>query len=313
LRTTSTPGASHWAVLVLTMAAALADTPATISPGALSPNQIYGRAQASVNRLAEPAYIAFTFENQGFTFMNYHQATALRRELIRVLMRVSSGVAVVVVLKNEIGEDISAPRATVVVDSNDYFNVSNVVRLADFPLADFGLRYATPSRSSFFEPAGPSPKASPLQVIASVVAFKSPPYRIVDLGDASIDGRPVYHLGLDPIENPTHNVLRQMWIDKATFLPVRYLAMRSVATPADYYTYLVTVNAIEIAGHLVNVDATGKNKYGLSAWRISDVSFPDSEPDWVFDHTQWAAHNGKTIPNLPPSSPAPAPTERSSR
>ncbi|MGB6412239.1 MAG: hypothetical protein WBF19_02735, partial [Candidatus Cybelea sp.] len=297
----------------LMIAAALAETPPTISPNALSPDQIYWRAQAAVNRLAEPAYIAFTFENQGFTFMNHHQATALRRELIRVLLRVSSGVAVVVVLKNEIGEDISRPRATVVADPNDYFDVSNVVRLADFPLADFGLRYATPSRPSFFEPAGPSPKASPLQVIATVVAFKPPPYRIVDLGDVSIDGRSFYHLGLDPIDNATQNVLRQMWIDKATFLPVRYVAMRSVATPADYYTYLLTVNAIEIAGHLVNVDATGKNKYGLSAWRISDVSFPDAEPDWVFDHTQWGAHNGQTIPNLPPSSPAPAATERSSR
>lgn len=307
MQPTSAAGASRWAVLILTMAAVLADTPPTISPSALGPNQIYWRAQAAVNRLAEPAYIAFTFENQGFTFMNHHQATAVRRELIRVLMRVSNGVAVVVVLKNEIGEDISAPRATVVVDSNDYFDVSNVVRLAEFPLADFGLRYATPSRPSFFEPAGPSPKGSQLQVIATVVAFKPPPYHIVDLGDASIGGRVVYHLGLDPTENPTHNVLRQMWVDKATFLPVRYVAMRSVATPADYYTYLVTVNDIEIAGHLVNVNATGKNKYGLSAWRISDVSFPDTEPDWVFDRTQWAAHNGQTIPNLPPNSPAPAP------
>ena len=71
-----------------------------------------------------------------------------------------------------------------------------------------------------------------------------------------------------------------MWIDKATFLPVRYVAMRTVAAPTDYYTYLVTVNAIKIAGHLVNVDAAGENKYGRAAWRISDLSFPDSEPDW---------------------------------
>jgi hypothetical protein len=79
--------APRWAVLLLTMTAVLADTPPTSSPVALTPNQIYWQAQAAVNRLAEPAYIAFTFENQGFTFMNHHQATALRRELIRVLLR----------------------------------------------------------------------------------------------------------------------------------------------------------------------------------------------------------------------------------
>jgi hypothetical protein len=296
--------APRWAVLLLTMTAVLADTPPTSSPVALTPNQIYWQAQAAVNRLAEPAYIAFTFENQGFTFMNHHQATALRRELIRVLLRTSDGVGVIVALKNMIGEDIAHPHAAVVVEPNDYLAVSNAARLGDFPLTDFGLRYGTRSRPGFFEPEGPSPRASPLQVIATVVAFKTPPYRIVDLGDTTIDERPAYHLGLDPIDNPTHNVLRQMWIDKATFLPVRYVAMRTVISPADYYTYLVTVNAIEIAGHLVNVDAAGENKYGRAAWRISDVSFPDSEPDWVFDHTQWAAHNGQTIPNLPPRSPS---------
>ena len=126
-----------------------------------------------------------------------------------------------------------------------------------------------------------------------MVAFKPPPYRIVDLGDVSIDGRSFYHLGLDPIDNATQNVLRQMWIDKATFLPVRYVAMRSVATPADYYTYLLTVNAIEIAGQSGECSTRpGKTNTVFQPGVYPTYRFPDAEPDWVFDHTQWGSHTG---------------------
>ena len=87
--------------------------------------------------------------------MNHRQATALRRELIRVLMRTSDGAGVIVALKDMIGEDIAHQHAAVVVEPNDYLAVSNVGRLGDFPLTDFGLRYGTRSRPGFFEPAVP--------------------------------------------------------------------------------------------------------------------------------------------------------------
>jgi hypothetical protein len=45
------------------------------------------------------------------------------------------------------------------------------------------------------------------------------------------------------------------------------------------YTYLVTVDSVEIDGRLVNVDADGED--------------------------QWPRHNGEQIPNLAASTPAP--------
>jgi hypothetical protein len=287
----------------------------------LSPVQIYWKAQAAVNALPQAPYIAFTFQNLGLTRISLDQSPTnpyqemlgqpgqapeaqqqvfLNRELLRVVVRVSDGAAALVALKNPAGQAIAQPQAGVVTNSLNFMAVSNVLRLGDFPLADFGLRYGTPSRAGFFEPPYPSPEASTLRVIATVYAFETPPYRIVDLGDTTVDGRPVYHLSLDPLRNPTRNVLRQMWIDKESFLPVRYLALRTVADPDEYFTYLITVNCADIDGHLVNIDAQGISPNGEGKWRISDVTFPADEPDWVFDPTQWRAHHDELIPNLPP-------------
>jgi hypothetical protein len=268
---------------------------------ALSPVQIYSQAQAAVNRLPQPAYIAFSFENEGYTFMQHHTTIAPRGELLRVLVRASDGAAAVVAFKDMAGEDIPHKLAGVVTTPNAWLMVTNVERLGDFPLADFGVRYGAPSRPSFFEPAEPAPQASPLRVIADVVAVAPPPYRIVDLGDTTIDARPVYHLGLDPIRDPPHNLLRQMWIDKTTFLPVRYVAVRTVESPSQDYSYPVTVDSAEVDGCLVNVDADGESRVGRAKWRVFAISFPDSEPDWVFDPAQWPRHNGEQIPNLAPT------------
>jgi hypothetical protein len=306
---------------------------------ALSPLQIYWKVQAAINQLPAAPYIVFTFANSSTTFIPEEQLPANSNqeppdisrpigppnqiapeenqpppeppqtvfkhgEVLRTLVRLSDGAAIVVALRDQSGAEIPRPEARVVTTEINYLAVSNVVRLGDFPLSDFGLRYGTPSRAGFFEAPYPSPQASALRVIATVYAFETPPYRIVDLGDTTIDGRAVYHLGLDPTREPARNVLRQMWIDKESFLPARYVAWRTVLTPFEHFSYVVTVNCAVIDGHLVNMDAIGTNDHGQGKWRISDVSFPDSEPDWVFDPSQWNAHHGQPIPNLAPSSQA---------
>jgi hypothetical protein len=80
------------------------------------------------------------------------------------------------------------------------------------------------------------------------------------------------------------------------FLPVRYVVMRTVEAPSQEYTYFLTVDSAEIDGRLANVDADG------------EISFPNSEPDWVFDPAQWPHHNGEQIPNLAAGAPAPSPS-----
>jgi hypothetical protein len=236
------------------IAIALLSTVLASATDQLSPTQIYWKAQAAVNQLTPAPYIAFTFENHSTALIPAEdvpndskqsapdvnrpvgpptfippeelqpsqerpQTLFVHGEVLRTLVRVADGAAVVVAFRDQAGKAVPRPEARVVTTEINYLAVSNVVRLGDFPLTDFGLRYGTPSRAGFFEPPYPSPQASALPVIATVHAFETPPYRITDLGDTTINGRPVYHLGLDPIRDPSRNVLRQMWIDKEASYP----------------------------------------------------------------------------------------------
>ena len=227
-----------------------------------------------------------------------------QRELLRVLVRTDDGVAVMTVIRDFRGNTLSKPRATVVAKKLDFMDVSNVLRLGDFPLADFGLRYVRPARPDFFDASDAEATPPNLKVIATVTASQGLPYQVTDRGIADIDGRSCYHLKLTPLRNPKHNVLREIWIDTTTNLPLQYVAERYVENyPGDYYSYLITVDARNVGGYLVNVAAKGANLFrnGTSKWEISDVSFPDAEPGWVFDREQWKIHNGEPIPNLAPS------------
>jgi hypothetical protein len=261
---------------------------------------IFQRMQRAVNALPYPPYIAFTFENRGVV------GDQPVRELLRVLVRTDDGVAVMTVIRDFRGDELATPRATVVSQKLDFLNVSNVLRLGDFPLADFGLRYVRPVRPDFFEADDPGAATSSLKVIATVGATSGPQYQMGDPEIVDIDGKRAYHFTLAPSRNPKHNVLREIWIDTATYLPLRYVAQRFIEDyPGDYYSYLIAVDARDIDGYLVNVDADGANLLrGLvGKWQISDVSFPYSEPDWVFDREQWKLHIGEPIPNLAPSQP----------
>jgi hypothetical protein len=276
--------------------------PAVTAP--CSPACTFERMQRAVNNLTEPSYIAFTFQDEEELESSYGQ------ELLRVLVRNVDGNAVMTVIRDIRGDTIEHPFAQVVANRDDFLYVSRVLRLGDFPLADFGLRYVRPARPDFFESTEPQSTAKPssLKVITTVYATGDLPYSVVDRGLVSIDGQMTNHLVLTPIRYPKHNVLREIWIDTTTNLPVRYLAQRFVEDyPGDYYSYLITVDAREIDGHLVNVSAHGNNLHlhGISKWSISDLSFPASEPDWVFNRAQWRAHDGEPIPNLAPSQPPP--------
>jgi hypothetical protein len=258
---------------------------------------IFERMQRAVNALPEPNYVAFTFRNESQAVNGTNE-----RDVLRVVVRMRDGDAVIVALHDGRGEVIAHPAPRVVTGPNDYMAVSNIFRLGDFPAADFGLRFVRPARPDFFD-AEPQPTNSPPPVIATVTAIGGVPYRIEDRGIEQLNGTPAYHLAFSPLRNPAHNVLREVWIDTASNLPIRYLAERTVADPGEYYTYFVTVNAAKIGGHLVNVDAEGVGRNGLGKWSVTDVTFPDTEPDWIFDRSQWPKHAGEPIPNLAPSQP----------
>jgi hypothetical protein len=283
-------------VFVMSLPSAIQAQTQTAPP--LRPAQIYNRMQAAVNRLPLPAFIAFTFQNEGTTLDYSQNGIIPTREILRVLVRVADGRAVLVPLKDPDGDDVAKPAPRLVTASEDYQNVSNIIRLGDFPIATFGLRYNSLGRADFFVPSSPSPEASPLRVIATVEALAPVPYALVDLGDTTIDGRAMYHLGLKPLHDPDRYVLRQIWIDQETYLPRRYIAHRDVL---GLYSYLITVDTALIGPYLVNTTADGDAYMnGRGAWSICQVTFPEFEPDWVFNGSEWAHHIGDRIPNLAP-------------
>lgn len=263
-----------------------------------SPDDIYLRAQEAVNALPLPPYVAFTLQDHT---LKQH---GLEQERLRILVRSSDGHAFVVPLQDAGG---NVPHELPGVATNSFDRWTSLYRIGDFPLADFGLRKHGSGRPGIFEASGtpqPEPADTPgTRVIASVRVVNIP-YRIVDLGDLSIDGHAVYHLGLKPRYDAGHHVLREMWIDKASLLPRRYIAERFVGGPISF-RYFVTVNTAVIGGHLVNIDADGHfnvnralviHYSGEGRWAVSDVSFPAAPPSWVFDPGLYAQHQGEAIP-----------------
>jgi hypothetical protein len=117
----------------------------------------------------------------------------------------------------------------------------------------------------------------------------------------------VHHLGLAPVRDPGHNVLREVWIDASTFLPKRYVAERFVENGGLSFRYLITVNTALIENHLVNVDADGHfdvhralvlHFSGQGRWSISDVRFPADLPAWLFDPVRYREHAAEPLPDL---------------
>jgi hypothetical protein len=287
---------------------AMGATPAHVEQPA--PMEIFERARTAVNKLSLPPYTSFTVEEDGYDSFSSTDRPAQsieHQERCRILARTADGYSVAVQLKDPYGEDVRHP-APRVVTNGWFLPMSRIWQVGDFPTADFGLRYARPARHQIFEaPGTPIPEASPLSVITTVTAHEPPHYSVSEsTAGTTIGGRSVYHLLLSPIRDPGHSVIREMWIDEATYLPVRYVLLRYV--PQDRpFSYLITVDTQLLDGHLVNVSANGLYHYanvsGRGRWRISQVSFPQDVPDWAFNQGQWAQHNGVPIPGFAPASP----------
>ena len=269
-----------------------------------SPTAIYQSAAVAVNRLPIPNYVAFTIESH--SSQSAEDAFFTQQDKERVLIRLRDDRGVVASLRGIDGDPHpqNGPRLVI---GPDYEPTSEIWALGDFPTANPGIGNQLLPGVNFFD-AGPADKNAP-PVIATVVAVNAPPYQIVDLGDGAIGGQAVYHLGLTPIHNARRFRLREIWIDKRTLLPVRYVAQRVVedATP---FSYLVTVDTAVIGGHLINVKLAGTYVRngpndiainGVSSWRVSDVSFPAEVPDWVFEGRLWSEHMGEAIPGLAPA------------
>jgi hypothetical protein len=266
----------------------------------LTPTEIYVKMRAAVNALPVPAYIAFTEQDS-----STHKY-ALLQDRLRIVFRMSDAHAWMRTITTANG---NPGREEPLVVTNGVYPGTPIERVGEFPLADFGLRPRRAGRAGIFEAPGtpePMPSAGPLKAIGSVTGYNLS-YRLADLGDAEIGGVPVYHIGLFPYRDPGHNVLREAWVDKSTFIPKRFVAERFVENPPFSFRYLITVDTAMIGGHLVNVGAYGHfevhrgliyNYAGDGRWAISDVTFPADPPAWLFDPDHYKDHKGEPVPDL---------------
>jgi hypothetical protein len=267
---------------------------------------IFDATRAAVSRLASPPYVAFTLQDAGYS------DNSKSAEQLRVLVRASDGAAVVIALADPNGVEIAHPSPRVILGPS-YGSLSYISRLGDFTLYDFSLRYDTPKRPGLFDaPGTPEPEATPEVKTLAVVRAYNPGYIIADLGDTTLDGLDVFHLGFTPIRDPGHHVLREMWIDKASSLPLRYLTEIPVNYPSDagqVVQHEATVDTALLDGHLTNTEVNGRFRIrvgevdtdGVVKWSVSEVSFPVDVPDWAFDLAQWKNHIGEAIPGLAPN------------
>jgi hypothetical protein len=292
-------------IAAVTMATASSDV-------AISTRQIYLQAREAINSIPIPKYVVFTYSD--FSKNEFLGREVYAHERLRVAVRTSDGHAFVETLQTRSGFQGRMP--PVVVGDNGIFPNTSVYRLGDFPTADFGLRTGG-SRTGIFETdsmLGPPP--SPLRVIGTVTVVDIP-YRLTRLADSTVQGRAVYHLALAPIRDPRHNVLRELWVDKQTFEPTGYVVERFVGSPT-LFSYLVHVSNERIGNYVVNSELTGQFSTQLLghrgppgkidplpsirnadvAWSITEISFPDELPDWLFDPDHFALHKNDELPSV---------------
>ncbi len=286
---------------VMALACAVSSAAGAADPP-LTPTEIYVKMRAAVNALPVPPYVAFTEQDAG------EQNGRLLADRMRIVTRVADGHVFIRPILDQLGNpSTAAPRPV----TSAVYPGTIIERVGEFPLADFGLRpRRAGARPGIFEaPGTPEPAPSPnggLQAIGSVSTYNLS-YRITDLGDTTIDATPVHHLGLTPVRDPGHNVLREVWIDARTFIPKRYVAERFVDNGGLSFRYLITVNTALIENHLVNVDADGHfdvhralvlHFSGQGRWSILDVRFPADPPAWLFDPVRYREHAADPLPDF---------------
>jgi hypothetical protein len=118
------------------------------------------------------------------------------------------------------------------------------------------------------------------------------------VGTENLAGSDVYHLKLVPRFDPQHHPIRDLYVDTTTFDPRRIaIEVWAQAGPVTSRP-TVTVDFAPVQGTWMIAHASMEfvlrlaffNYGGNAEYRTSDISFPASEPDWMFDPKLLAAH-----------------------
>jgi hypothetical protein len=258
---------------------------------------IYDRARATVAARSLPAFIAYT----EYAALLRHGKVQAKHT--RVMIRTADGKV----------------NATPIPDSPlDRIDTTPKVeaRPLVYPTTTFGLvKRRAGEAPSTYESAStpqPSPEPSGPPVIGRVVSTDRD-YDPTLVGIEQLDGSRVYHLKLAPRYDPQHHPIRDLWVDTATYDP-RRIAVEVWAEAGPVRSRpTVVVDYAPIDGTWLIAHAStdfvlrfGFLSYGGSGeFRITDVTFPDSEPDWMFDAPALKQHLAQPAPG--DSAPSPSP------
>jgi hypothetical protein len=276
-------------VLIALVAASYARLAEAQTPApSLDALTIYARARATVAARTLPPYIEYT---QYAAFIHHGKVQAERS---LVILRMADGKA----------------NMTRIPDSPaDRVDTRPVVKDRPFvyPTTTFGLvkrrSGETPSIYESESTPPPAPETGGPAVIGRVSATARD-YDPTLIGTEQIAGVAVYHLKLVPRFDPRRHPIRDLYVDTATFDP-RRIAIEVWASAGPVRSRpTVTVDFAPVDGTWLIAHATMEfvlrfaflNYGGSAEFRISDVHFPATEPDWMFDARASARHPDDAAP-----------------
>lgn len=172
-----------------------------------------------------------------------------------------------------------------------------------------------PATADLFEPAHPQPvnvvptpepTLPPLKTIGSVIALGESEYNVPKM---TVEGAEL-HLVLQPRRDPERNVLREIWVDKHSYVLRRLIAHDRLFAEGDgvypvkfTYTlgyldgYVVITHLDGVVLPIVDKDRSGnvsERAYDGDGQTVTfdfqDIAFPKSLPDWYFDPRQYGHH-----------------------
>ncbi len=243
---------------------------------------IYDRARATVAARTLPPYIEYV----QYAAFNRHGKVQAERSL--VILRMADGKA----------------NITRIPDSPaDHIDTRPVVkdRPLVYPTTTFGLvKRRTGETPSIYESdATPPPAPDPGgPAVIGRVRATARDYDPTLVGTEQLAGATVYHLKLVPRFDPRRNPIRDLYIDTTTFDPRRIAIEVFAAAGPVRSRPTVTVDFASIDGTWLIAHAAMEfvlrfaflNYGGSAEFRTSDVRFPATEPDWMFDAKRLAEH-----------------------
>jgi len=271
-------------MLALFLAAAVA-SPAPQATPLPSPTRILGLIRAKFrSHRPPPPYVVYTLERKQLTDQGFPDYSESYKE--HIWLR-------------------SADRAAL---SRRIFRSINRGELTFERPAFNEDRDPGPPTADLFEPAPlrphpvsdvPTPEAvqSALPVIGVVTALGEFDYRVVTMDPEGDE----LHLVIAPTRDPDRNRLRELWVERTTLELRKVVATDKlfILGTKDVYGVTFTISLDMLDGRPVVTAIHGVVGDGYTGdgstvdYTFTNISFPDTLPDWYFDGKQYVAHQAE--------------------